>query len=79
MASMTYIARCRCGCGGIIIAIVDSPEHKKDVARELADGIRQGYSFDRVPTEDARKEQWGCKKLLEEEDELDLGFENKGK
>lgn len=43
-----YIARCKCGCGGIIMATVDRPEHAKDVARDVADAIRDGYTVEHV-------------------------------
>lgn len=43
-----YIARCKCGCGGIVMATVDIPEHAEEVAKEVAACIRDGYSVEHV-------------------------------
>lgn len=56
----SYIARCRCGCKGIIMAMVDNPERKRDIAKDLAKGIRQGYQFERMTTADVRQSPFGC-------------------
>ncbi len=42
------------------MAMVDNPEHKRDVAREIAKGIRQGYSFQRISTQEVREMEWTC-------------------
>lgn len=44
----SYIARCNCGCGGIVLATVDTPEHAKEVAKEVATCIKKGYAVERV-------------------------------
>ena len=56
----SYIARCQCGCKGIIIAMVDDPERKSDIAKEVAKGIRQGYQFERMAIADVRQSPFGC-------------------
>ena len=55
-----YIARCKCGCGGIIMATIDNPEHKKDVAKEVAKCIRDGYSVEQVTIGYVRQSKLGC-------------------
>ncbi len=56
--SFSYVALKDCGC--LAIAMVDNPEHKRDVAREMAKGIRQGYSFHRLTTQQVREMEWDC-------------------
>ena len=51
--TMSYVALKPCGC--LAIAIVDNPAHAGDIAREIAKGIRQGYHFDRVPSQRVRE------------------------
>lgn len=43
----SYIARCP-NCNGMVMAIVDLPEMKREVANETAKCIRQGYTIERV-------------------------------
>lgn len=43
---MAYIARAPCGC--IKLATVDSPERKKDNAKQIALCIAAGYTVERV-------------------------------
>ncbi|KKL78742.1 hypothetical protein LCGC14_2021750 [marine sediment metagenome] len=56
--SFSYVAFQSCGC--LAMAMVDNPEHKRDVAREMAKGIRQGYSFHRLTTQQVREMPWVC-------------------
>lgn len=53
-----YISRQPCGCLGM--AIVDSPERKQDVAKEVAKAIRLGETVERVTTEYVRTVEWWC-------------------
>lgn len=54
---MSYIARKPCGC--IVMATIDNLEHRRDVAKEVAKAIRQGYIIERV-TADYVRENWLC-------------------
>lgn len=45
---MAYIGRCP-GCQNIVMGIVDDPEYKKDIAKQVADGIKNGLQVERVP------------------------------
>ena len=56
--SMAYIGRRPCGC--IVFAIMDNPEHRKDVARELGKAIREGLTVERVAAEVVRQSTFGC-------------------
>ena len=56
--SETYIGVKPCGC--LIMAIVDRPEHQKDVAKEVAKAIREGLKVSRVPTQQVRDMPWEC-------------------
>lgn len=55
-----YIARCRCGCGGIVFASVDNPEHAADTAKEVARCIRDGYAVERTVVSVVRTQPFGC-------------------
>lgn len=55
--NMAYIAKKECGC--IVMACVDNPEHRRDVAKEVAKAIRQGYIIERVGDAFVR-EHWEC-------------------
>lgn len=46
---MTYVGRNSCGCIGLLV--VDSADHARDTARELARAVRQGMTIERVETE----------------------------
>lgn len=63
-----YIAHCECGCGNIVMAVVDSPDHKKATAKEIAFCIKAGCAIERVRVEYVRKSRFGCekKRALEE-------------
>lgn len=58
--SMSYISRRPCGC--LSMAVVDNPEHKRDVAKEVAKAIRLGETVERVTSESVRKMDWWCPK-----------------
>ena len=55
---MSYMSRQPCGCLGM--AVVDNPDHKRDVAKEVAKAVRRGETVERVPTEDIRTTMWEC-------------------
>ena len=52
MSEMAYIAKCV--CGGMIMAVVDLPDHKKDTAKEVASCLRAGYEIERLTVEEVR-------------------------
>ena len=56
--SMSYIAKKPCGC--LSMAIVDNPDHKKDVAKEISKAVRLGETVERVTTETVRTMDWKC-------------------
>jgi hypothetical protein len=58
--SKSYIAKYKCGCGGIVFAMVDVPNHKKETAKEVARAIREGYSVELVDSEVVRQSPFGC-------------------
>ena len=58
----SYIARCKCGCTGIIFATVDNPERAETVAKDCAEMIRGGYAIERVTVGYVREFGFGCKK-----------------
>lgn len=55
-----YIARCKCGCGGIVFAVVDNSDHARNVAANVAEAIRDGYAVERSTVEVVRTEPFGC-------------------
>lgn len=55
-----YIARCKCGCGAIVMATVDRPEYQKDVAKDVADAIRDGYTVEHVTVGYVHQAGFGC-------------------
>lgn len=58
--TLSYIARCNGGCGGIRFAIVDDPARSKDTAKEVAKVITQGYTIERATSQEVRS-GWGCR------------------
>ena len=60
-----YIARCKCGCTGIVVAIVDNPKHKKETAKEVASCIKDNFSIERVTVGYVRSNRFGCLKKKE--------------
>lgn len=59
MSDYSYVARKACGC--MVGATVDDPAHKKDVAREIAEWVREGLTIERVTHDVVRKEFMGSK------------------
>lgn len=61
-----YIARCKCGCGGLIFASVDDPKMRKErgreTAKEIAKLIRAGHSVERMTVGEVRAAKWLCQK-----------------
>jgi Ethanolamine utilization protein EutJ (predicted chaperonin) len=55
-----YIARCKCGCRGIVMCTVDRPEHAVDVAKEVADCIRDGLTVEHVTVGYVHEFGFGC-------------------
>ena len=55
--SMSYITKKPCGC--LSMAIVDNPDHKHDVAREIGEAILQGETVERVTSESVRTMDFG--------------------
>lgn len=53
---MAYIGRAPCGC--IRMAVVDDPNHKRDVAREIANAVKHGEAVERVTCEYVRQTKW---------------------
>jgi hypothetical protein len=39
---------------------VDTPEHRKDIAKETGKLIRAGFRVDTMPTEAVRSAKWFC-------------------
>ena len=58
MENMSYISKKPCGC--LCMAVLDNPDHKRDVAKEIAKAIRLGETVERVPTETVRTMDWKC-------------------
>lgn len=55
---MAYIDRSPCGC--VMGAVVDSPEHRKDVARFCAETVKGGGTLERVTCAAVREMPWNC-------------------
>ena len=53
MEDFSYIGRKSCDC--VVCAIVDMPDHKGDVAREVARWIKEGLTVERVTLDYARE------------------------
>ena len=56
----SYVSKKSCGC--VCMAIIDNPDHKKDVAKEIAKAVRLGETIERMPTETVRIMPWKCSK-----------------
>ena len=54
-----YVGIKPCGC--MVFAFVDRPEHKRDIAKEVAVCIRSGWTVERVPVERVRAELKTCR------------------
>lgn len=59
MNTYAYIAKAPCGC--LVAVSVDSQEHKKDVAKDIAGFIKDGLIIERHPIEEVRKMDFGHK------------------
>lgn len=57
-----YIARCKCGCGGVVVAMVDDDNYKKENAKEIAKLIRQGFAIERSTVGYVRTGPFMCQK-----------------
>lgn len=55
-----YVARCKCGCGGIIFAATDDPRMVEDNAKEVAECIREGHTVGRTNAKGVRAGPFGC-------------------
>jgi hypothetical protein len=58
---MSYVSRCKGGCGALVFAMVDDPRFSKDTAKEVAKLIKAGYTVERTTTADVRAAVWGCR------------------
>lgn len=47
---MAYIARTSC-CNAVVAATMDDPAHKRDVSRAVSRWIRDGFTVERVPSD----------------------------
>jgi hypothetical protein len=56
--NFSYIGKKECGC--IVAAFVDNPEHKKDIAREIAKWIKDGLTIERVTDDYVRENFKRC-------------------
>ena len=60
-ATHGYIGKAAC-CGKVVFCTVDSDDHKRDTAREVARAVRDGLLVERHPIEDIRTMSFGrCK------------------
>lgn len=57
-AAVAYVGRAE--CGHIVFAAVDSPEHKKGTARDVAKAIRDGLTIEKMTVAEVRASngQW---------------------
>lgn len=53
MHENSYVATCRT-CHNLVAAAVDNPEHKREVAKEVAKWVRWQVNIQTVPTEQVR-------------------------
>ena len=54
----TFVGLKKCGC--LAMAVVDSPEHKQETAREVSKAIRDGLDVQRLSTQTVREMPWKC-------------------
>lgn len=57
-----YIARCKCGCGGLVFASIDEPQFTKETAKSVADIIKRGYAVERTTLGEVNSMKWRCQK-----------------
>jgi len=55
---MAYIARRDCGC--IVAATVDTPDHKRETAKDVASWVREGLDVSRVACQYVRDNMRSC-------------------
>jgi len=71
--SKSYIGRCK--CGNIVAAsVIESDKFvvdKKELAKDVADWIREGLSVEQVDSEQVRIQMWGCRCAADNQDRLD--------
>ena len=69
--TMCYIGVKECGC--VVAACVDNPKHKKDIAKNVGDWVKDGLTIERISVEDTRNRLSYCKCNEEiKANELDL-------
>ena len=56
---MSYIGRCK-GCGRVVCAVIDNPDHAKRVAKEVAKFIRYNLIIERVESAYVRENFQSC-------------------
>lgn len=56
----SYIALCKCGCGGLMILISQAEDYRKEAAKSIADVVRRGYKIQSVADEVWKKLEFGC-------------------
>lgn len=66
-----YVARCKCGCGGIVFAATDDPRMAADNAKEVSECIREGHTVGRTNAKGVRVGPFGCQ-VLKAQMALDL-------
>ena len=54
--SQTWIGLRECGC--LVMAVVDTPERRRDVAKEVARAIREGLNVQKVSSQSVREMAW---------------------
>jgi len=60
--SMSYVGRKDCGC--MVAAIVDDPQDRRDVAKQVGEWIRHGLTIEWVDVEVVRRELHRCSHVL---------------
>jgi len=55
---MAYIGRCP-ECKHVIFASADTPNNKKELAKDVGDCIKSGLEIERMSFEGVRKATWG--------------------
>jgi len=58
MSDYAYVGRCK--CNHIVAAILDRPERKREVAKEVATMIKEGLTVERVDSEVVRVQFHRC-------------------
>jgi len=60
--NMAYIGRCK-ECNRVVMAVVDNPEHKKEVIADITEALKDGLAIERVSCDYVRSKdcEWKCK------------------